>query len=66
MSAPQRLVLLLGGALGLLMVFAAPGWFGGADEGTHVMRSLALAHGTGGNLGTRTGAATLILGQEGA
>ena len=28
--------------------------------------SLALAHGTGGNLGTRTGAATLILGQEGA
>jgi len=27
---------------------------------------LALAHGTGGNLGTRTGAATLILGQEGA
>ncbi len=27
---------------------------------------LALAHGTGGNLGTRTGAATLILGQEDA
>jgi Predicted membrane protein (DUF2142) len=45
MSAPQRLVLFLGGALGVLMVLAAPGWFGGADEGTHVMRSLALAHG---------------------
>lgn len=45
MSAPQRLVLFLGGALGLLMVVLAPGWFGGADEGTHVMRSLAMANG---------------------
>ena len=45
MSAPQRLVLFLGGALGVLMVVFAPGWFGGADEGTHVMRSLAMAHG---------------------
>jgi hypothetical protein len=45
MSAPQRLVLFLGGALGILLVLLAPGWFGGADEGTHVMRSLAMAHG---------------------
>lgn len=45
MSAPQRLVLFLGGALGLLMVIGAPGWFGGADEGTHAMRALAMAHG---------------------
>ena len=45
MSAPQRLVLFLGGALGLRMVVLAPGWFGGADEGTHFMRSLAMANG---------------------
>ncbi len=45
MSAPQRLVLYLGGALGLLMVVLAPGWFAGADEGTHAMRSLAMAGG---------------------
>lgn len=45
MSAPQRLVLFLGGALGLLMVILAPGWFGGADEGTHFMRAAAMADG---------------------
>lgn len=45
MDAPSRFVLVVGGVLGLLMVVFAPGWFGGADEGTHVMRSLAMAHG---------------------
>ncbi|MSW46225.1 MAG: hypothetical protein F2837_09880, partial [Actinobacteria bacterium] len=45
MDAPSRFVLAVGGFLGLLMVVFAPGWFGGADEGTHVMRSLAMAHG---------------------
>ena len=45
MDAPSRYVLAVGGVLGLLMVVFAPGWFGGADEGTHVMRSLAMAHG---------------------
>jgi uncharacterized membrane protein len=45
MSAPQRLVLFLGGALGVLMVFLAPGWCAGADEGTHVVRAMAMAHG---------------------
>ena len=45
LRSPSRVVLILGGALGLLMVVLAPGWFGGADEGTHFMRSLAMANG---------------------
>lgn len=45
MCSPSRLVLVLGGALGLLVIVLAPGWFGGADEGTHFMRSLAMANG---------------------
>lgn len=43
--SPSRLVLVVGGILGLLLVLLAPGWFGGADEGTHFMRSLAMANG---------------------
>jgi len=43
--SPSRLVLVLGGTLGLLLVVLAPGWFAGADEGTHFMRSLAMANG---------------------
>lgn len=42
---PSRLVLLVGAVLGLLMVIGAPGWFGGADEGTHFVRALAMANG---------------------
>lgn len=45
LRSPSRLVLVLGGTLGLLLVVLAPGWFGGADEGTHFMRSLAMANG---------------------
>jgi hypothetical protein len=45
LRSPSRLVLVVGGTLGLLLVFLAPGWFGGADEGTHFMRSLAMANG---------------------
>ena len=45
MDAPSRFVLVIGGVLGLLMVVFAPGWFGGADEGTHFMRAVAMADG---------------------
>lgn len=45
LRSPARLVLLVGGTLGVVLALAAPGWFGGADEGTHVMRAVAMAHG---------------------
>ena len=45
MATPSRLVLCVGGVLGLLMIVLAPGWFAGADEGTHLVRSVAMANG---------------------
>ena len=44
-DGPQRLALLVGLVVGLLFVFVAPPWSGGADEGSHFARSLDIAHG---------------------
>lgn len=44
-GGPFRLVLVVGGVVGLLFALVAPPWSGGADEGTHFARSLEIAHG---------------------
>ncbi len=45
MRGPERLVLVVGGIVGLLLTFFSPPWTSGADEGTHFARALDMAHG---------------------
>lgn len=45
LDGPLRLALGVGLVVGLLFVFLAPPWSGGADEASHFARSLDIAHG---------------------
>ena len=44
-DGPMRMALGVGFAIGLLFVFVAPPWSGGADEASHFARSLDIANG---------------------